>query len=405
MRRTLALFLSRWGVAYLLLYMLPFPVGQIPGLDELWSLARQPWIALVAWVGEVVFAVEAVPRYSGSGDTAYNYVEVLCLAALAFVAALVWPRVSGARMPSGLVMDRVRAYACIYLGGWLLIYGCSKAIPVQFSAPGADRLVVPYGDSSPMGLMWTFMGASAAYQIFAGLAEVASGVLLFWRRTRLLGGLLAATVLVNVVAMNYCYDVAVKLFSSHLLAVTLFVLAPELRRLVDLLWFHRAVAPRPIDPHPLATRRRRALTVGKLALLGLLAIGNVVENYAYIAGDLGAVHPLSGVYRVEAFTGDDTQRWLRVGLELPGRGAIQRADGGAERLRVTIDEQARTLTLQGIGESSTATLRYTEPEPGVLWLRGRLAGVMTTASLRREQTPSLLLSWGFHWVQEQPFNR
>jgi len=74
MRRTVALFLSRWGVAYLLLYMLPFPVGQIPGLDELWSLARQPWIALVAWVGEVVFAVEAAPRYSGSGDTAYNYV-------------------------------------------------------------------------------------------------------------------------------------------------------------------------------------------------------------------------------------------------------------------------------------------------------------------------------------------
>ena|GEM_PF-5392919 len=38
-------------------------------------------------------------------------------------------------------------------------------IPVP--SPTLDRLVQPFGDASPMGLVWTFMGASTAYPIFA----------------------------------------------------------------------------------------------------------------------------------------------------------------------------------------------------------------------------------------------
>ena len=49
----------------------------------------------------------------------------------------------------------------------------------------------PYGDSSPMGLVWTFVGASVGYEIFSGLFEAISGYLLFWRRTALVGSLMA----------------------------------------------------------------------------------------------------------------------------------------------------------------------------------------------------------------------
>lgn len=43
-------------------------------------------------------------------------------------------------------------------------------IPTQFPTPTADKLMQPYGESSPMGILWTFMGSSTAYTIFAGTA-------------------------------------------------------------------------------------------------------------------------------------------------------------------------------------------------------------------------------------------
>jgi hypothetical protein len=40
---------------------------------------------------------------------------------------------------------------------------------------------------------------------------------LLFRKTKTFGSLVCITVLMNIVAMNFCYDVPVKLFSSNLL--------------------------------------------------------------------------------------------------------------------------------------------------------------------------------------------
>lgn len=402
----------RWFVAYLLVYMLPFPLGQIPGVDELMGVLRRPWVSLVGWVGAGLFGVEAVPRHSGSGDTTYHHVELVWVAALAAAIALAWPLLGRGRELSPRVIDRVRAYASIYLGGWLLFYGWSKLIPLQFPEPGPDRLLIPYGDSSPMGLLWTFMGASAPYQMLAGLAEVTCGMLLFWRRSRLLGALLAIGVMGNVVALNYCYDVPVKLFSSHLWVVALFIAAPDLRRLCDLLWFHRGVEPRAIDPYPIVGRGgRRALVGAKLGLVALLSSGAVIEGFTSLGRvDRGSRSALDGVYRVWSFTregaGAADEAWLRVGLSQQGRAAIVRADGSGQRYRLQVDEEARTLQWTRSGATERFRVRYRWSAHNELELRGVIDGVATTVVLRREYgLRSALLSRGFHWVQEAPFNR
>src|SRR5437899_11151387 len=104
---------------------------------------------------------------------------------------------------------------------------------MQFPPPALDRLVQPFGDASPMGLAWTFVGASPAYEIFTGTGELLGGLLLTMQRTTLLGALVAAGVMAHVVALNFCYDVPVKLFSSHLLALALWLMIPDARRLFD----------------------------------------------------------------------------------------------------------------------------------------------------------------------------
>ena len=99
----------------------------------------------------------------------------------------------------------------------LLSYGFAKVYKTQFPEPSLIRLLQPLGSFSPMGLAWTYMGFSEAYNMYTGMLEVLGGLLLIWRRTTTLGALLVAGVMSHVVVMNFTYDIPVKLLSMHLL--------------------------------------------------------------------------------------------------------------------------------------------------------------------------------------------
>ncbi len=401
---------QRWLLAYLVLYIAPFPLNFVPGLDALTELAAIPWQTLVTWIGAAVFGVETVPRHTGSGDTMFNTLQMACMAALAVPLALVWPRSARTPVAWDRILDRTYALMRLYLGCYLLIYGLGKAIPCQFPPAGPDRLIVPYGDSSPMGLLWTFMGASPAYESFTGVIEALAGVLLFWRRTTALGALLAATALTQVLALNLCYDVPVKQFSAHLLLVALYILAPDVSRLLDVLWFHRPASPRPLAPHPIARPGlRRAVMAARVGIIAWIACITTSQSLGFWMST-AEPGPLHGVYRVVSFQRgsgpvSDEIRWARVGINTLGIGAIQRADGSGERYGLTIDDDQKTLTWKQIGGDASERWTYTEPGPDELLLEGSVDGATTVVRLRRVEAPFLLTSRGFRWVQERPFNR
>jgi hypothetical protein len=146
-----------------------------------------------------------------------------------------------------------------------------KVIQAQMPPPPLSRLVEAYGDSSPMGLLWTFMGASRGYNAFAGGAEMLAGLLLFVPGLTALGALLAIAVMSNVFMLNMCYDVPVKLFSFHLLLMAVFLAIPDLRRLINLFVLRRKVQLSVAEP----LFHRRWLNRGSLVaqfLFGLFVI-------------------------------------------------------------------------------------------------------------------------------------
>src|SRR5262245_23311944 len=96
-----------------------------------------------------------------------------------------------------------------------------------------------------MGLLWTFMGSSGPYVIFSGAGETTGSLLILFRRTTTLGALVLGAVLTNIAALNFCYDVPVKINSSHFLAMCIFLAAPDVRRLTNLLIWQRPTEPRP----------------------------------------------------------------------------------------------------------------------------------------------------------------
>ncbi|MDQ6758242.1 MAG: DoxX family protein, partial [Acidobacteriota bacterium] len=140
----------------------------------------------------------AVYHPTGSGDTTLDYIQVFCFIVVAAIGALVWSVLDRRRRHYRTLYAWLRLLVRFTLAFTLLDYGFAKIFPLQFGPPMLGRLTQSYGESSPMGLLWTFMGASAAYTKFTGLAEAGAGFLLLFRRTTVLGALASAAVMLNV---------------------------------------------------------------------------------------------------------------------------------------------------------------------------------------------------------------
>jgi UPF0716 family protein affecting phage T7 exclusion len=145
-------------------------------------------------------------------------------------------------------------------------------------------------------LLWVSIGGSPGYEIFAGCAEVAAGVLLLFPRTTMLGALLAVADMTEVWTLNMTYDVPVKLFSFHLLLLALVILAPESQRLIDFALRNRTVEPsNQLQLFQKSAANRIALGAQILFGVGLLVgFAHMCLNARHIWGD---DHPKIAVVR------------------------------------------------------------------------------------------------------------
>ncbi len=247
-------FALRFSVIYWLFYSLPAPFSSLLAFVDLSTMIghyREAVQSVVMWSAHNVLGIEGdLVLPNGSGDTTYAYVKLLVGFVLAFLGAGLWSAIDRKDRDRTWLRDLLRTYLRYVLGLTLLSYGLAKAgfIATQFGTAGEWHLARTYGSSSPMGLLWTFMAASPAYTFFSGVAEVVAGVLLIPRRTATLGGLAAFAVMLNVVLLNFCYDVPVKQYSSHLMLMGLIVALPDAKRLLGVLLFNRSTEPVEIDP-------------------------------------------------------------------------------------------------------------------------------------------------------------
>ncbi|HSS48820.1 MAG TPA: hypothetical protein VLX28_07730, partial [Thermoanaerobaculia bacterium] len=321
------------------------------------------------------------------------------------------------RTPYARLYQSLRVAVQVSLGLILIEYGGLKVVPSQFGQPSLSRLLQPFGEASPMGLLWTFMGASVPYTIFSGLSELVAGLLLLFRRTATLGALVAIPVLTNVVVLNFCYDVPVKLFSFHLLAMSVFLAAPDLGRLAKLLVLHRPVAPAAYRPF----FRRRRWQIAAVVLEGTLAVFFTAYILHMGYDDLKEYNdsfrsPLYGVWTVEDLKIDGRARdaqaaedlqWRRLVFDYPTVLSIQSSNDSRQRYWLEMYAVHKALALTKRGDPQwKAALAYGRPEADRLTLDGTFGGHRLQASLHRDDRPKfLLMNRGFHWVNEYPFNR
>ena len=411
----------RFACSYFVLYFFPFPIGEIPGTEALAAWYVNLWNVFMPWVGKhILYLRQGFPPLSaenGSGDAMANYVQNFCLLALAAVATLVWTLVERRRRDLRRLHYWTRVYVRYALATILLSYGFNKVIKLQFPFPSLDRLLKPIGERSPMGLLWDFMGYSKPYTFFAGAMEVLGGMLLFFRRTTTLGALVLVSVLTNVVLLNFSYDVPVKLFSLNLLLAALFLLVPDLRRLLDVLVLNRTAAPADIG-WPLTARWMKLAAAG----LKTLFIGFILYSYTTSSLEMEKLYgekrprsPVYGAYEVDEFVRNgqalpplatDAGRWKNVICDSAQWLWVRSMNDQTKGYAAQYDAAKRTVTLSTHGDKRKFVFTYSRPDKDHLVLVGRLVNDALAVKLHRvDESRFLLVSRGFHWINEVPFNR
>jgi hypothetical protein len=408
----------RFCVAYFGMYVLftqmfnglvVLPVGGIrpPGLR------LRP---LVGWVTAHVFHLQPLVLFTGSGDKTSDWVQAFCLLVIAAVVTIAWSVVDR-RRPDYVRLHRwFRVFLRFALGSTMLGYGMSKVIPLQMPAPPLMRLLEPFGSFSPMGVLWSSIGSSRPYEVFTGFAELAGALLLFVPRLATLGAIVCLADTLEIFTLNMTYDVPVKLFSFHLILFSLFLLAPDARRLANVLVLNRTAEPA-VSPYG-GTRKARLALIAQLVfgvyLVAMSLAGSVAGWSRYGGG--APKPPLYGIWLVDEMTVDgqaraplltDDRRWRRVVFQAPGAVSFQRMDDTYATYRAVVDVEDRTVTLDKPSDLNRAgRLSFERTGSDRLTLDGTMEGKQVRLQLRLVDEKSfLLLSRGFHWIQEYPFNR
>ena len=396
--------------------VLAFPYIDFPELDTVWPLRQ-----VIAWTAAHIFRVhrELVFTGSGSGDKISDWVLVFLLLTTAAFATGVWSFLDRHRGSYANLYKWFRLFLRFALAAQMLTYGCIKIIPLQMPYPGLFKLLEPYGDFSPMGVLWASVGASPHYETFAGCAELLAGILLIIPRTTLAGALVCLLDMTQVFTLNMTYDVPVKLLSFHLLLLSVFLLAPDLQRLACFLFSDRAVPP---AQHPLLFQTVRANRIALAAqlLFGVALLGfnlRDARNSWYTYGGGGPKSPLYGIWNVEEFSIDgqsrqplvaDKDRWRRVVFDRPTFVAFQHMDETLEyfSLETKPDDHRLVLTTRRQNEWK-ANLTFQRLSQDQLTLDGDMDAHKVHMQLRLfdHKNAFPLVHDTFHWINEYPVNR
>jgi len=319
----------RFLFLYFVLYCFPFPLDAFQFLNPV----ANPYYSFIDWlipfVGKKWFhltAHVAFPTFDKVDDSFYGLVFMYLILILSALGTVIWSVIDRRAKNYERLFQMLKLYLRYFLASYLFGYGFIKVFPSQFQAITASRLTMTVGDQSPMLLAWNFMGHSVVMQRLNGLLEVIAGLLLLFRRTTTLGAILSPAVFSFVVMMDFCFNVPVRLLSTHLLLISVLLVLTDGRRLMSVFVLNRpasAAVYRPLINHPIGGRVFTAsLVVLAFCLLYSTVTKGLDDERAF--GQTAPLGPLYGVYDTDYFLRNrdtippsktDSLRWKRLVID------------------------------------------------------------------------------------------
>ncbi|MGB7265803.1 MAG: hypothetical protein WBC92_09845 [Terracidiphilus sp.] len=386
----------------------------VPDYATLWPIRLG-----VLWVAKNILRAkgELVYTDTGSGDKSFDWVLAFCVLVIAILAAAAWSVIDRKRTSYPVLSKWFKLFLRVALVSQMFVYGFAKVVPLQIYFPFPFKFLEPLRDFSPMGLLWSSIGISPAYEIFTGCAEVAGGVLLIFPRTVTLGALVCLAEMIQVFVLNMTYDVCVKLLSFQLILMSLVLLTPNLPQLFNFFLRNRPAAlPGPL-PFFRSVRSNQIVRVVLAVLWCWMIAANLwdVRRGWYEVGGGRPKSALAGIWAIEQLTVDgqpqlllatNAAQWRRVTFDYPNWVHVQQMDETLTGYSASLDAQKNTLALTTSSDKNwRANFAYNRPDEDDLVLDGTVNGHKQHLKLKRMNSAQFpLTSRGFHWVQDYPFN-
>ena len=414
--------LFRFVFAYVFVYCFAFPIYFFPfGGNVIHPIGNQLQ-NFALWIGKNLFGIlgEISTDETGSGDALIYWLLWISKLIIALTVTLIWSVFDWKRKSYSFLGRLLITYTRYFVGMIIFSYGLAKAIPTQFIEPSYTQLMRTYGESSPMNLLWTFMGYSTPYQIFGGIMEILAAVLLLFRRTVLLGALIMITVMTNVVAINFAFDVPVKLASSHYLLFSIGLALIFRKNILDMFILQKPSQPVVLKP---LFQNKIAFIVSqvfKVLILGYFLYSTYSNSSGYqkIMAEQSSVSPIAGIYQVKTLldsladsrgSNSKTAKIKRIIFDnlSPERVTITFEDESKLRYLAEFDKEAQKVkAVLPADNTNRFEFSYKYDEMGILFLKGTLNEDSLSLQLNRLETDSLLLvKRKFQWVSPVPFNR
>ncbi|MBL7780948.1 MAG: hypothetical protein JNM22_07010 [Saprospiraceae bacterium] len=390
---------------YFILYIFPYPFTEDVGVHG-YAYFLDPF---VLWVGRTILGLTDLQSTQiGSSDTTFIYVGIFVRMLLALAVALVLALWKGKAFHSDRLFRWAYTYVRFTTGIFIITYGVGKmGNGGQFLYPTVAWMDAPLGNLSPMSLLWTFMGYSRSFSVFTGVFEILGGMLLLFRRTMVLGALVSFGVMLNVVALNYSYNVCVKTFSTHLLLFLAFLLMPNIATLWRL--FLNNNSWKTIQPE----LPRKWMRISAIALLSVIALVKVNESWQQMRKGVKhyrSFESLNAIYRTKNFivNGDtlqpppvDSVRWEKMIID-NNYAVIVHMDKSIKYYSISVDTTARALTLSEPSDSTrNFELRYNYNSENEIFLQGVLESDSIAATFRLIRGDDFLLGREkFKWIIE-----
>jgi len=411
----------RFFFLYFILYIFFNPNGVLPYIDNLYGWYITPFHGIAALIGKHILNLsQPVSTFTnGSGDTTYDNIIILFIVFLSIIGGIIWSASDRRTASYGKLFYWLTVVIRYYVAITMLSYGFYKIIKLQFPFLSLGALIEPYGNSSPMGLAWNFMGYSTGYNYFTGIAELSCGLLLFFRHTSTLGAIVTVVVAGNIMAINYCFDVPVKLLSTSLVLMALFLLSKDICRLINFFFLNKPAAPSDLSPHRF---RKRWKNITLITLKwGLIIYTVVFDLYGAVQaekqyGSKAPKPPLYGLYDVKTFIVNkdtlkplttDTVRWSKLAISYPGNVLIKFMNDSTNYFAFNVDTVKKKIVMNKYTDTAHKyLLTYEQPKKDslVIWGMFRKDSIKVNLS-RRDAGKFLLVRRGFHWINEYPFNR
>ncbi len=408
--------LFRFLVLFVGLITIPFPFNVIPKLEFVEKGIFGIYQKIVPWVGEKILNLEKPITIfqNGSGDKTYDYVLLFLFLTIAILGTITWSILDKTKRNYEKLNYWFLALSRYYLGYFMIYYGLFKIMPIQFGEIAFWRMLQPYGESSPMGLAWTFLGYSKGYNLFMGLSEFIGGILLFHKKTRLLGGLILIPVTANIVAINFFYDVPVKLFSLQLLLIAIIIIGPDLKRLLNLIILNKPTDSVNVSKSFKSRKWRLGTNILKWSFVFLILYNSI--NYTTNLYKSRQNKPeLYGLYEVTEFiVNQDTippilsheTRWRHIFIDMPSTIQFSRMNKSRYGLDSEIDLVHKKIILTEFNDSTLVYSMDFKETDSTLILSGIFRKDTIFCKTRRlDKNDFRLTSREFNWINEYPYNR